>query len=162
MICMTDFTDPAGAHLRLSNAERDEAVASLQQNAADGRLDEAELETRTATAKAALTRGDLAPLFADLPGGGHGTASSGSRAYPRAPQGPAGISSSGNSDGAQRSRLPQTIATITPLACVVLFFLTGWAVGYQFAWLWFIVVPIVWTLMYGTYGNRWNDHDRDR
>ncbi|HEY2557273.1 MAG TPA: DUF1707 domain-containing protein, partial [Diaminobutyricibacter sp.] len=65
---MTDFTDPSESRLRLSNAERDQAVASLEAHARDGRLTDSELATRSIAARAAVTRGDLAPLFADLPG----------------------------------------------------------------------------------------------
>ncbi|WP_431277088.1 DUF1707 SHOCT-like domain-containing protein [Leifsonia poae] len=63
---MTDSVP--GASLRLSNAERDRAVAALQSHAGDGRLTDSELQTRVQSARVAVTRGDLAPLFADLPG----------------------------------------------------------------------------------------------
>jgi hypothetical protein len=45
---MTDFGDPSGAPLRLSNDERERAVAALQKHAAQGRLNDAELQSRTA------------------------------------------------------------------------------------------------------------------
>src|ERR1700734_3940488 len=67
ILTMTDFSDPAGSQLRLSNAERDEAVSSLQAHAHDGRLSDAELASRISAARVAVTRGDLAPLFIDLP-----------------------------------------------------------------------------------------------
>ncbi len=55
--------------LRLSDAERDEAARLLGEHYAAGRLTPAEHDERTEQAYAARTRGELPPLFADLPGG---------------------------------------------------------------------------------------------
>ncbi len=55
--------------LRLSDAERDEAARLLGEHYAAGRLTPAEHDERTDAAYAARTRGELPPLFADLPGG---------------------------------------------------------------------------------------------
>lgn len=55
--------------LRLSDAERDEATRLLGEHYAAGRLTADEHEERTTAAFAARTRGELPPLFADLPGG---------------------------------------------------------------------------------------------
>jgi hypothetical protein len=52
---------------RLSTAERDRAVTELRQHVAEGRLTEAEFAERSKAARNAVTRGDLAPLFDDLP-----------------------------------------------------------------------------------------------
>jgi hypothetical protein len=52
---------------RLSTAERDRAVTELRQHVAEGRLTEAEFAERSKVARGAVTRGDLAPLFDDLP-----------------------------------------------------------------------------------------------
>ena len=52
---------------RLSTAERDRAVTELRQHVAEGRLSEAEFAERSKAARNAVTRGDLAPLFDDLP-----------------------------------------------------------------------------------------------
>ena len=64
---MIDFTDPLTAHVRLANSERDDAVAQLNANLREGRIDETEFNQRAAVARTAVTRGDLAPLFSDLP-----------------------------------------------------------------------------------------------
>ena len=64
---MTDYTDPSTAGHRLSNAEREEAVSALDRAHADGRISAEELTERITAARSAITRGDLAPLFADLP-----------------------------------------------------------------------------------------------
>jgi Domain of unknown function (DUF1707) len=54
--------------LRVSDAEREEAVTALRAAAGDGRLTVEELGERTAAAYAAVTRGELARLLDDLPG----------------------------------------------------------------------------------------------
>jgi hypothetical protein len=53
--------------VRVSDAERAAAVDRLAAHFRDGRIDEEELEERTAAANAARTRGELAQLEADLP-----------------------------------------------------------------------------------------------
>jgi hypothetical protein len=55
---------------RASDSERDEAVTGLQIAFAEGRLDDAEFDTRIRGALAATTRGELDRLAADLPAGG--------------------------------------------------------------------------------------------
>jgi hypothetical protein len=57
---------PAGS-LRIGDAERLAAVTALGDHFAAGRLNQDELDERTATAFAARTFADLEPLFADLP-----------------------------------------------------------------------------------------------
>jgi hypothetical protein len=65
------MTDPSAQHadlaVRASDAERDQTVALLQRNFADGRLTQAELEERAGTAYEAQTRNELRDLTADLP-----------------------------------------------------------------------------------------------
>jgi hypothetical protein len=66
---MTDVTAPNTLlAIRASDTEREQAVALLQRNFADGRLTQAELEERVGVAYAALTRSQLGDLTADLPG----------------------------------------------------------------------------------------------
>ncbi len=60
---------PRPDDLRLSDAERDEAARLLGEHYAAGRLTPTEHDERTGAAFAARTRGELPPLFADLPGG---------------------------------------------------------------------------------------------
>lgn len=55
------------SEVRLSDAERQEALDTLGEHLGTGRLDIDEFSDRSARAGAARTRGDLAPLFADLP-----------------------------------------------------------------------------------------------
>jgi hypothetical protein len=60
-------TQHARLAVRASDAEREQTVALLQRNFADGRLTQAELEERAAAAYAAGTRAQLQDLTADLP-----------------------------------------------------------------------------------------------
>jgi DUF1707 SHOCT-like domain len=53
--------------IRVSDAERDLAVAALWEHLGTGRLKPGEHEERCARAMAATTRADLETLFADLP-----------------------------------------------------------------------------------------------
>ena len=60
--------------IRIGDADREAAAASLSEHFTAGRLDHDELEERLATAWAAKTGDELVPLFADLPGGAPGRA----------------------------------------------------------------------------------------
>ena len=55
-------------HLRLSDNERVSAMSALATHFTEGRLDTGEFDERTLAASQAKTRGDLRPLFDDLPG----------------------------------------------------------------------------------------------
>lgn len=55
-------------HLRMSDAEREQAAAELGEHYAQGRLSVEEHSERLDRIWAARTRGELAPIFADLPG----------------------------------------------------------------------------------------------
>jgi hypothetical protein len=59
-------------HLRMSDEERERAGAELAEHYAQGRLDAAEHAERLDRVWAARTRGELAPIFRDLPGQGYG------------------------------------------------------------------------------------------
>lgn len=54
------------AHMRVSQADRDEVVSRLQTAFSEGRLDENEFDERLDRAISARTHGDLAPLLKDL------------------------------------------------------------------------------------------------
>lgn len=53
--------------IRISNAERDAAVAALGEHLSTGRLELSEYDERTGQAVAARTRSQLEALFTDLP-----------------------------------------------------------------------------------------------
>jgi hypothetical protein len=52
--------------LRISDADREAAVADLSEHYAAGRLDKDEFDERSDAVWTAKTHGDLAPVFADL------------------------------------------------------------------------------------------------
>ena len=52
--------------LRLSDADRDDAIARLSEHYAAGRLDKDEFDERSDAVWSARTEADLAPVFADL------------------------------------------------------------------------------------------------
>ncbi|WP_314149140.1 DUF1707 domain-containing protein [uncultured Leifsonia sp.] len=154
---MTDFSDPSGASLRLSDDERERAVGALQAHAAQGRLTDAELASRSSAARAAVTRGDLAPLFSDLPGPlelDGGAPATGSVRRPMAAQ----QSAAGYADEDTSRRRPErwgyVVVSIVPFVALILFFVTGMAWGYQYSWLWFLLIPIVGAIAYGADGGR--------
>jgi hypothetical protein len=59
-------------HLRISDEERERAAAELGEHYASGRLDRTEHAERLDRVWAARTRGELPPIFRDLPGTGYG------------------------------------------------------------------------------------------
>lgn len=71
-------------HLRMSDAERDLAAADLGEHYAQGRLTLEEHTERLDRIWVARTRGELGPIFADLPGSGAPTPATGPMAWPRA------------------------------------------------------------------------------
>lgn len=60
---------PSGS-IRVSDADRDQAIAELSQHFQAGRLTQEEFEERSGQALQAKTGNDLAALFTDLPGQG--------------------------------------------------------------------------------------------
>lgn len=57
---------PGPSHLRISNADRDQALDRLADHYAAGRLDKDEFDERSDAVWTARTGADLAPVFADL------------------------------------------------------------------------------------------------
>jgi hypothetical protein len=55
------------AEIRISDAERDQAVSNLGEHLGTGRLELSEFEERCGRAATARTRGELEELFSDLP-----------------------------------------------------------------------------------------------
>ncbi len=68
---MSNLPEPAGQrHLRVSDADREQAAEVLRMAAGDGRLTLDELDERLSTAYAAKTYADLESVTSDLPGPG--------------------------------------------------------------------------------------------
>lgn len=138
---MSGYASPDRPDLRLSDAERDEAVAALAAARTEGRLTETEYQERASAVRAAVTRGDLMPLFADLP--------------ELAPPASAGGSYAPDTFGrswrsrALGGRIGDTIMAITPFVALGLFLLFGFAGYFAWSWLWFFLIPIVAIIVYG-------------
>ncbi len=61
------MAEASGADIRISNAERDQAIETLGVHLSTGRLELSEFEERCGRAAGARTRGELEALFTDLP-----------------------------------------------------------------------------------------------
>lgn len=134
-----DQIGDAGAQ-RIGTAEREQAIAALQQHLQAGRLTPEEYEERSVQASRALTWADVAPLFADLPEPHPGPVRVTLAAAAPRPQGLIPMS----------DRTRETIMSLTPLVALLLFFVT------EFTWLWFLLIPVVGIVLYGP------DRGRDR
>jgi hypothetical protein len=126
-----------GGEQRIGAAERDEAIAALRTHLEAGRLTPEEYEDRSVSASRARTSADLAPLFTDLPD-------------PRPPAVEAALARV--TPAARAGALPalsdgvrERIMALTPFAALVLFLVTH-------TWVWFLAIPIMGVLLYGSDG----------
>jgi hypothetical protein len=135
---------------RVGNTEREAAIAALNQHWQAGRLDPAEHERRTTAAYAAVTRGDLDALFADLPGGDPATRSTAAPAPPpgevvAAPSQPAQIAPQTGTGlfpaGSWIAEHRDVLMGVTPFVALALFFATKW-------WPWFLLIPAAGVVLY--------------
>src|SRR6476469_8189247 len=117
--------------IRVSSAEREEALAALAEHHAAGRLDANDYEDRRGRATDAIVRRDLTSLFTDLPEprprlgssvGAAGPASTPQTAECR-PATPMG-------------KLARTLVSLSPFIAIGAFFLTR-------SWLAFLLIPII-------------------
>ncbi|GAB3624842.1 hypothetical protein GCM10027418_29270 [Mariniluteicoccus endophyticus] len=63
------MSDSGFQHMRISDAERTQALDALSGHYVEGRIDLSELDERSGAITSARTLGEIAPLFGDLPGG---------------------------------------------------------------------------------------------
>ncbi|WP_353815291.1 DUF1707 SHOCT-like domain-containing protein [Agromyces sp. SYSU T00266] len=158
---MSAYANPERPQERLSDAEREEAVGHLMTAQAEGRMTTAELAERTASARAAVTRGDLAPLFADLPADAPGPAAPTVSEPPLtwAPV-PEPTAPMGRRSRALGGRVGDTIMALSPFIALLLFFGFGFWVpgGFTWSWLFFFLIPITGIIVYG--GGSAKERDR--
>ena len=179
LVIVSGYANPDRPEQRLSDAERDAAVAQLLAAQAEGRLSGAEYQERAGSARSAVTQGDLVPLFTDLPDAAPAQPkpvppaapasapseySSGS-GYPTTP----GYSSSpGYSDsngwGSGRVRplggaVGATIMALVPFLALGLFFLFGFYGSFAWSWAFFLLIPIAGIIIYGP-GAEWRRSNR--
>ncbi|GAB2702602.1 DUF1707 SHOCT-like domain-containing protein [Nocardia thraciensis] len=122
--------------IRIGTAEREEAMRRLSDHFAAGRLSVAEFDERSGTVAAAVTRGDLAPVFVDLP-------------EPAAEQ-PEPVPEPSGRDGRPELRGP--VMGLVVILALVLFATTH-------TWLWFLLIPAVGAFVGA---RRRHDHDQHR
>ncbi|MBF6172465.1 DUF1707 domain-containing protein [Nocardia blacklockiae] len=129
---------PDSPDIRIGTAEREQAMARLSDHFAAGRLSVAEFDERSAVVAAAVTRGDLAPVFADLPQ-------------------PVAEEPKPKPDRASRRGGPEVRGPVMGLMVIlalVLFFTTG-------SWLWFLMIPAA-GIVLGALGHGDQRHDAIR
>ncbi|MFI6997911.1 DUF1707 domain-containing protein [Nocardia sp. NPDC050175] len=123
--------------VRIGTAEREEAMQRLSDHFAAGRLSVAEFDERSAVVAAAVTRGDVTPVFADLPD-----------PLVKAAAVPA------KAESGFLSEWPERVMAVVPIIAVILFFVTH-------SWLWFLAIPLMGALLFGSRHNQ-DDRGRDR
>ena len=137
---------------RVGDVERQAAVTALGEHWKAGRLDPTEHERRTTAAYQAVTRGDLAALFTDLPGGlpdmvAPAPPAPGQQLQPVAPPAGRPESDQGDNDGglfpagSWFGRNRNAIMGVTPFVALVLFFVTR-------SWIWFLLIPAMGAVLY--------------
>jgi len=122
---------PSGG-IRVSDADRDQAIAELSEHFQAGRLTQEEFEERSGQALQAKTGDDLAALFTDLPGRGP---------VPVAPAGGAVFGAAGPGDLSRMSHVPTARLIILGVIAVIIVgnVLGGIAGHVGFGWL----IPVV-------------------
>lgn len=118
--------------MRLSDAERDEAINTLSEHVRTGRLDLEEYGSRSAKVTTAKTRGDLLPLFADLP-----------EPHPSVLAPGAAPTVSGPSRPSSLSRFGPGLVPIAAIVALLLFFTVARGVWFVF------LIPVVALLLAG-------------
>jgi Domain of unknown function (DUF1707) len=131
-----DSRQPDAGGQRIGAAERDAAVSALQAHYQAGRLTPEEYEDRSVRASRAMTWAEIAPLFADLPEPRPTPVAAALAATTPPPSSPQGLVP-------LPDRTRETIMSLTPLLALVLFFVTH-------SWLWFLAIPIVAIVLYGS------------
>ncbi|WP_022900887.1 DUF1707 SHOCT-like domain-containing protein [Humibacter albus] len=160
---MVDYANPLRPHERLADRDRADAVSALAHARDEGRLTPDEFEQRSATARSATTWSDLSPLFSDLPAAGaSGSAAGGGAGFAPGHPGAAGYAPErddrydrDHGDWYRHSRAlggawGATIMSFMPFLALGLFFLGGFVWnGWQWSWLFFLLIPAVGAIIYG-------------
>ncbi|NYD67582.1 DUF1707 SHOCT-like domain-containing protein [Agromyces atrinae] len=158
---MSGYSNPERPDERLSTAERDAAVGHLAEAQSAGRLTAAEFSERSAAARAAVTRADLVPLFADLPESAPAEAQlppagaipgAGFTSGPGAPYGYGDASVPSSGRGGTRAlggAVGATIMALVPIVAFALFMIFGFVGSFTWSWVFFLLVPIAGIVIYG-------------
>lgn len=128
---------------RIGDAERDEAVALLQEHMTAGRLDSTEFNDRLGIALQARTQHELLPLFADLPGRRPGD--------PVPPPAPV-LPVSNAADVERRQQIGAVVmGSLWPIALILCFATSSW---------WIMLIPIFMSGAIGQVFGMWSNDDR--
>lgn len=112
--------------IRIGTQEREDAMKRLSDHFAAGRLSVAEFDERSGVVAAAVTRGDLTPVFADLPE-------------------PVGLTKDVPAERESRrfgNLVPERIMPVVPIVALILFFVTH-------QWWVFLLIPLLGGLLFG-------------
>ncbi|MEE2032447.1 DUF1707 SHOCT-like domain-containing protein [Rhodococcus chondri] len=112
--------------IRIGDSERAQALDLLGKHFSVGRLTVAEFDERSTRAAAALTRGDLEVLFADLPAPNSDVPDTGQKS---------------RSESMFSDRWREIVVGLTPFVALLLFFAFD-------SWLWFLLIPAVSIVLY--------------
>lgn len=148
---ISEMTDPQ--QVRVGDAERDAATASLGQQMRDGRLSSDEYSDRSTKAAAAVTRADLDALVADLPVGQRLRAATvppatslAQTAFPAS--GPSAAAPPDQVSSKRTAAAARWVAVGGPIA-FILFMVFGLAFdGWAWSWLFFLVPGVLGIWMY--------------
>jgi len=152
---MSDIDGPAAGAHRIGDDERAAATAALDAHREAGRLDAVEYEERQVQVARARTWAQIQPLFRDLPQP-HPAGMPAAGVVPLASPGPVAPVPAGAVDrpgdpGVLSKVVPDrykaTVMALTPFAALLLFFVTPVS-----GWLWFLAIPVMGILLYGTEG----------
>ncbi|MFE5705730.1 DUF1707 domain-containing protein [Rhodococcus sp. ACS1] len=124
--------------IRIGTAEREQALNSLSEHFAAGRLTVPEFDERSLAVTNATTRGELDRVFTDLPAT---TAAAPAKAD--------------GADTGHDQNWRRIVMSVIPLIALVLFFV----VPVDNSWLFFLMIPAAGAILFGTRDDR---HDRDR
>ena len=125
--------------IRIGTAEREQALNSLSEHFAAGRLTVPEFDERSLAVTNATTRGELDRVFTDLP-----------TTTPAAPA-KAVAAETGNDQNWRR-----IVMSVIPLVALVLFFV----VPVDNSWLFFLMIPAAGAILFGTRDDRHDRRDR--
>jgi hypothetical protein len=127
--------------IRIGTAEREQAMQRLSDHFAAGRLSVAEFDERSGVVAGAVTRGDLAQVFTDLPEPVVATPAAAAAPAVRQP-------------GSRPSVMVPAIGVAVVLA-LVLFFATH-------LWFWFLLIPVIVLARAGRSPNEREQRRRER
>ena len=123
--------------VRIGSAERDRALSELGEHMRAGRIDPSEYAERAERAATARYESELAVLFEDLP----------ATSAPPPPAAEPFVDEHGRRP--LGGRAGATIAAVTPIVAIVLFFVFGAAFDFGWSWMFFLLIPAVGAVVYG-------------